>query len=67
MAWTQTDVETLEQAIRDRKGARSIAFSDQVVTFESIKDMRDLLAEMRRAAAAGGGSRTRYAATSKGV
>lgn len=65
MAWTQADVEALEQAIRERKGARSIAFSDQVVEFESTKDMLDLLALMKREVA--GVSRTRYGQTSKGM
>lgn len=64
MAWTADDITTLEQAIRDRKGARSVSFSDQTVVFESLKDMLDLLAQMKREVA--GGSRTRYARTSKG-
>lgn len=66
MAWTQADVDTLKQAIIDRKGARSITFSDQSVTFESFDDMLKLLSVMQ-AEVAGGTSRTRYAATSKGV
>lgn len=66
MAWTSTDVSTLEQAIADRRGARSITFSDRTVVFESIDDMLKLLAVMQRAVA-GGGSQTRYAASSKGV
>ena len=65
MPWTQTDVDTLKQAIIDRKGAKSIAFSDQVVTFESFDDMLKLLSVMQREV--NGTSRTRYAATSKGV
>jgi hypothetical protein len=65
MAWTQTDVDTLKQAIVDRKGAKSIAFSDQVVTFESFEDMLKLLSVMQAEVA--GTSRTRYASTSKGV
>jgi hypothetical protein len=65
MPWTQADVDALKQAIVDRKGARSIAFSDQVVTFESVGDMVKLLSLMQ--AEVTGTSRTRYAATSKGV
>jgi predicted transcriptional regulator len=65
MPWTQADVDLLKQAILDRKGARSIAFSDQVVTFESMDDMMKLLSWMQREAS--GNSVTRYAATSKGV
>ena len=64
MPWTQSDVDTLQQAIIDRKGARTIAFADQTVTFESIDDMLKLLAVMRQSVST---SRTRYAATSKGV
>jgi hypothetical protein len=64
MAWTQADIDTLKQALIDRKGARSIAFSDQVVTFDSIDDMLKLLSVMTGEAT--GGSRTRYAQTRKG-
>ncbi len=66
MAWTQADIDLLKQAIVDRKGARSIAFSDQVVTFDSLEDMLKLLAWMQREVS-GPSSVTRYAATSKGV
>lgn len=66
MAWTQADIDALKAAIVDRKGARSITFSDQSVTFDSIDDMLKLLAVME-GQVAGGASRTRYAATSKGV
>lgn len=65
MPWTDADIETLKQAILARKGAKSMQFADQVVTFDSLKDMLDLLAIME--AEVVGGSRTRYAATSKGV
>lgn len=68
MPWTQGDIDTLKQAIVDRKGARTIAFSDQSVTFDSIDDMLKLLAGMgAEVAAAAGKTRTRFAATSKGV
>jgi hypothetical protein len=65
MAWTQQDIDTLQQAVLDRKGARSITFSDQTVVFDSVDDMLKLLAVMQQQAA--GTSRTRYAATSKGL
>lgn len=69
MAWTQADIDTLKAAIVDRKGARSIAFADQVVTFETVEDMLKLLAAMEQevAAAAGRSTRSRFAATSKGT
>lgn len=67
MPFTAADIETLKQAILDRKGARSITFSDQSVTFDSIDDMRKLLAMMEADITATTiTSRTRYAATSKG-
>lgn len=67
MAWTSTDVAALERAIADGRGARSMTFSDQSVTFNSIDDMLKLLAVMRQGVnAAAGRSSTRYAATSKG-
>lgn len=68
MAWTQSDIDTLEDAIRARiagGGARSVVFSDQQVQFESLADMRALLAQMKREVNAAG--RTRFAATSKGT
>ena len=49
----------------DRRGAKSIQFADQVVTFDSVDDMLKLLAVMEQQLA--GHSRTRYAATSKGL
>lgn len=67
MPWTQSDVDTLKTAIASGKGARSIAFGDQVVTFHSIDDMLKLLAVMQAdVSAAAGTSRTRLATTSKG-
>lgn len=65
MAWTQQDVDTLKAAILSRKGARSITFSDQSVTFDSVDDMLKLLSVMQLEAS--GGTRTRYAQTSKGT
>ena len=67
-SWTQADIYLLERAIADGKGARTISFSDQSITFNSIAEMLALLAAMRQAVngAAGRGS-YRYAATSKGV
>ncbi len=68
MPWTQADIETLKTAILDRKGARSITFSDQSVTFDSIDDMLKLLSVMQGdVTTTAGGSTTRYAATRKGV
>lgn len=70
MAFTQTDIDTLESAIRDAiaKGywlAKTIQFSDQVVQLGSLKDAMDLLADLKRQVA--GGSVTRYAAVKRGL
>ena len=69
MAWTSADVDALKTAIADGRGARSITFGDQSITFNSIDDMLKLLAVMAAEAAAvsGSTSRTRFAATSKGL
>ena len=69
MAWTQADIDTLKQAIVDRGGARTIAFGDQSVTFDSVDDMLKLLSVMQQSVNTGTGApRTvRYASTSKGV
>lgn len=68
MAWTQTDVDRLHTAISDGRGARTITFGDQTITFNSIPDMLQLLATMQAAvSAAADKTRTRYAATSKSV
>lgn len=69
MAWTQSDVDALKAAIAAGRGAQSISFADQTVTFQSIDQMLKLLAVMTAdvVATATGSSRTRYAATSKGV
>lgn len=68
MAWTQADVDLLKAAIVERRGARTLTFSDQSVSFDSIDDMLKLLAVMQQEiATTAGRSRTRYAATRKGV
>ena len=68
MAWTQSDIDMLQAAIVSGKGAKSITFADQSITFHSIDEMLKLLATMRQEVnAAAGGSRTRLAATSKGL
>lgn len=68
MAWTQADVDKLKQAIADGRGARTITFADQSITFNSIPDMLGLLSVMQHDVNAATTPRTsRYAATSKGV
>jgi hypothetical protein len=69
MAWTQTDVDNLKQAIADGRGARSITFENQTVTFGSVDEMLKLLATMQASVSASTGTsqRTRFASFSKGV
>jgi hypothetical protein len=69
---TQAEYDAFEaQAVADfaaRKGARSVAFGDQVVTFESWDDIWKWLRWAKaQIPVTGTGSRTRYAATSKGI
>lgn len=69
MAWTKADINLLKAAIVDRKGARSITFSDQSVTFDSIDEMLKLLQVMQNEvnAAASQSTRMRFASTRKGT
>jgi hypothetical protein len=69
MAWTSADVDALKKAIADGRGARSIAFADQTITFHTVDEMLKLLSVMQQdvAATAGTSQRTRYGAFSKGV
>jgi hypothetical protein len=48
VAFTQADVDALDRAIADGRGARSIAFSDQSVTFHTVAEMLKLRAIMKR-------------------
>lgn len=70
MAITQGQYDAYEAtavaAYADRKGAKSMTFSDQSVTFDSWDEIWKWLSFMK-SQITGAGSRTRYAATSKGV
>lgn len=62
--WTQAHYDALQKAVAS--GVLSVSFADRSETFQSLKEMRALLAEMERAL--NPASRTfRVAATSKGV
>ena len=39
MAWTQADIDALKAAITAGRGAKSIAFGDQTITFHSVDEM----------------------------
>jgi len=68
MAWTQSDSDALRSAIAAGGAVKSMTIGDRTITFNSIDDMLRLLATMEQAVAtAAGTTRTRYAATSKGV
>ena len=69
MAWTQADVDALQTAIAEGRGARQIAFGDQSVTFNSISEMLQLLAVMQQQvnSAASASRAFRVASVNKGV
>ena len=68
MAWTQSDVDTLKTAIAT--GVRTVEYQDRSVTYQDTAAMLQALSLMQQEVAASsssGSTRTRYAATSKGV
>ena len=69
MAFTAADITALERAIADGRGARSMTFFDQSVTFNSIAEMLELLAVMRQEVNGATGTRQGYrlASMRKGV
>jgi len=69
MPFTSTDAENLRRAIADGRGARSMTFDNQTVTFNSLDEMIKLLAIMEADAANAAGTRRSYrvATTRKGV
>jgi hypothetical protein len=67
MAWTQADIDALKRAIADGRGARSITFGEQTITFNSPSEMLELLAVMAREVNNATRQGYRVAATSKGV
>lgn len=48
MAFTQTDLDKLDQAIVDGRGAKSVSFADQTIMFHSVDDMLKLRSLMKR-------------------
>jgi hypothetical protein len=64
--WTQADIETLKASIA--LGVLSVSYAgppQRSITYQSLAEMRALLAEMT--ASVGGGARYRLAATRKGL
>lgn len=67
MLWTQEDIDALKAAIRT--GALEVSYTgppERRIRYQSLKEMRDLLASMV-ADVRGGGSRVRLARYSKGT
>jgi hypothetical protein len=69
MAYTQEDLDALDLEITEVRLVKSTTFSDQSTTFRDLDELLRLRALMAAALAAdtSGSSRTRYAATSKGL
>lgn len=44
--WTQADIDALKISIK--RGVLSVSFADRSVTYNSLKEMRELLADMER-------------------
>ncbi len=70
MAWTQEEVDTLKAAIAS--GVLTVTYDGpprRSITYQSLREMRDLLAEMQGAVAAASGSSNSYrlGATRKGL
>lgn len=68
MAYSQADLDALDAEIAKVRVAKSITFGDQSTTFRDLDEMLKLRAVMAQSiATAAGTSKTRYAATSKGI
>lgn len=65
MAFTQADIDELKAKIKAFAGVKNTTFADQSTTFD-LEGAKATLA-MMEADVAGRVSRTRYAATSKGI
>lgn len=61
--WTQADIDAIKASIR--RGVLTVSFADRSVTYHSLKEMRELLAEMVRSVR--GSTGFRLATTRKGV
>lgn len=61
MAWTQSDIDALKQAIKG--GVKTVSYSDRTVTHHSLDEMLRLLSAMEGDTSSGsdGGSRVTYA------
>lgn len=68
MAYTQADIDALDAEIAAIRAVKSTTYNDQSTTFRDLDEVLKLRALMvQQIAAATGTSKTRYAATSKGI
>jgi hypothetical protein len=67
MPWTDADRESLKSAIV--RGVQTVTLAGESVTYQSLEQMRELLAEMERALAVAASTAQAYrvAVTSKGL
>lgn len=66
MAWTTSDLDALETAIK--AGVRSVQYGDRSVTYHSLDEMLRLRSAMTAAVnVAAGTARTAYAQTESGL
>lgn len=63
--WTQDDIDALKAAIR--RGVRIVRFGTREVEYHSLKEMRDLLAEMVAQVNSSTGGRSRLAGFRSGA
>jgi hypothetical protein len=64
--WTQADIDELKSAISG--GILTVKYTDRTMTYQSLAEMRALLADMQRdVSAASGQANYTLAATRKGV
>ena len=48
MAFTQADIDKLDRAIADGRGAQIVSFADQTVHFRTVAEMKELRELMTR-------------------
>ena len=60
--WVQADLDALEKSIK--QGVKRVEYDDQIVEYQSMKDMMMLRADMKREIS--GAPRVRYARHNRG-
>ena len=64
MAWTQSDVDALEAAIK--QGVRTVSYADRTVTYHSLDEMLRLRNVMQNSATGSAGVSSTFAKFDKG-